>query len=122
MTAAWPGGGLATAFIEQVGYKEGILGDPTVRSTMDSGPPKARTRYSAVVYTFEGSIGLLASADVDALFAFYDTTLVFGSLPFTWVHPRTAAAATFKFQERPAITGTQGVKFQVSVKLMILPP
>lgn len=117
----WPVG-LTSATIEQSGYKEGMLGDPTVRSPMDNGPPKSRPRYSAVVKTFEGQISLLSSADVDTLFTFYDTTLAFGSLPFDWIHPRTGAAVTFKFQERPAITGTQGVKFVVSIKLMILPP
>ena len=119
MTAAWP---LSNALIDQSGYKEGILGDPSVRSTMDSGPPKARARYSAVVYTFESTISLLSSANVDTLFAFYDTTLVFGSLPFTWTHPRTGAAVTYKFQERPAIISVAGLSYQVSVKLMILPP
>lgn len=119
MTAAWP---LANALIDQSGYKEGILGDPSVRSTMDSGPPKSRSRYSAVVYTFEGTISELTSANVDTLFTLYDSTLVFGSLPFTWVHPRTAAAVTYKFQERPSIVSVMGVSYQVSIKLMILPP
>lgn len=119
MTAAWP---LTTSFVDQSGYKESILNDPLVRTSMDSGPPKSRARFSAVVYTFEGTISFLSSANVDTLFTFYDTTLVFGSLPFTWTNPRTGSAGTFKWQERPAIVGVDGLSYQVSIKFMILPP
>lgn len=120
MTITFPSS-IGSAPLAQQGYKEGIVADPTVRSPMDSGQPKARPRYSAVCKSFEGQIELLSSADCDAIFSFYDSDCVFGSLPFVWEHPRTHASGNFKWQERPAIAGTQGVTFTMSVKFMSIP-
>lgn len=115
---AWP---LSAATIEQNGYTEGVLMDPTIRSSMDSGEPKARPRFSAVVKKMDGQIIALSSADCDTIFNFYDSDCAFGSLSFTWTHPRTGAAGTFKWAQRPEITGTNGATFTMSVSILVLP-
>ena len=123
-TPAWPtldGVDGSSPIVSQAGYAEDILSDPTVRSSMDSGEPKARPRYSAVIKTITGQIEVLASTDCDTLLSFYDSDCAFGSLPFTWVHPRTGSAGTFKWQKRPAITGTNGTRYTMSLSIMQLP-
>lgn len=115
---AWP---LSTAVVDQSGYTEGILADPTIRSNMDSGEPKARPRFSAVVKKMSGQIAALSSANCDTIFSFYDNDCAFGSLPFTWIHPRTGVAGTFKWASRPEITTTNGATFVMSISILVLP-
>lgn len=107
--------------VSRDGYNEGILNDPTIRSNMDSGEPKARPRFSAVCRTQTGQINGLTSTQVDSIFTFYDTTCAYGSLSFTWTHPRTAVSGTFKWQKRPEVIGTDGVLFTMSIAIMQLP-
>ncbi len=107
--------------VSRDGYNEGILADPTVRSNMDSGDQKARPRFSAVIRTMTGQIEQLTSTQVDSIFTFYDTTCSFGSISFTWTHPRTGVSGTFKFQKRPEVVGSNGVTFTMSIAIMQLP-
>lgn len=118
MTAAFP---LSDVQFSQSNYKEGILQEPSISSPMDSGPPKTRSRFSATSDTFQGQLETLSSDDYDTLIDFWKTTLVNGSLPFTWEHPRTHADGTFKFKSRPAIIGTQGITFIVSIDMYSVP-
>jgi hypothetical protein len=69
----------------------------------------------------QGVIKLLSSSDCDAIWDFYDNDCAFGSLPFTWTHPRTGVSGTFKWQTRPEITGTVGATFTMSIAIMQLP-
>ena len=88
---------------------------------MDSGEPKARPRYSAVVKTIVGQIEVLSATDCDTLTSFYDNDCAFGSLVFTWVHPRTGASGNFKWLKRPAITGATGTRYTMSISILQLP-
>ena len=120
-TPAWPFSD--DYMISPVGYKEGVYAEPTVRSSVDSGPPKMRPRFTAVAITITGQIEVLTSDDVDTLMTFHDTTLAFGSLPFTWVHPRTGAGATMQFVKRPetSTSGNSPTVFTATLNLIILP-
>lgn len=70
-----------------------------LRFETDYGPPKLRRR--ATRETFAYQIGLVMTTAQVAIFeTFYDDTL--GQVDaFDWTHPRTLAAASFRFRSRP---------------------
>jgi hypothetical protein len=92
----------------------------TIRSTVDVGLAKLRPRYTAEVKVFSMSLTLTAS-QVTSLETFWATTLVFGTGEFDWVHPRTLAAATFRFRSRPAYTPLAKDVWSASISLEMLP-
>lgn len=100
-------------------YQE-IVPNTVIRTAMDAGPPKMRQRYTAGIRGFDLSF-MMTKAQVATLDAFYITTLVGGSLSFTWVHPRTEAAATFRFVEPPQYQAMSGSLYRVTAKMEILP-
>lgn len=121
-TPSWPSG-LVSKLLSVVGYSEGAI-DPTIESNMDSGPPKRRPRFTAIPKLFTGQIDTLSSADVDTFYSFYDNDCVFGSLPFTWVHPRTGVSGTFQFRgKRPEATTSNGsgIVFAIPLTFLQLP-
>jgi len=86
------------------------------------GPPKARRRSTAVGVptsaTFE-----MTDAQLATFKTFFETTLVDGSLPFTWTHPVDGASYSWMFdvQEAPQISAQNVDLHNVSCKLMRLP-
>jgi hypothetical protein len=62
--------------------------DPTLRDTMENGIETSRARFTRVRRTFSMSIKLLAAVDKDALDLFYQTTVMYGALPFLISDPR----------------------------------
>ena len=103
------------------GYQE-APGDGRLRTQMDAGPAKMRRLHTAVVDTFSVSLSL-TSAQVDTLDGFWDSDLAGGVLAFDWTHPRTGAATSFRFVDRPTRTPRQsGVRYTVRFKLEKLPP
>lgn len=69
-----------------------------VRTPMDVGPPKQRARYTAVTQTYEGSL-ILTGAQLTTFYTFYNDTLGYGAVSFTWVDPVTDASASLRFAE-----------------------
>jgi hypothetical protein len=116
MPAAWPS--TLPQQMDQEGYSETPpkLG---IRTTMDSGPAKTRKRFSSGVRPISGSMPLTA-AETEILDDFYLNTLQGGTLTFTWVHPRTGAAATFRFTKEPSYS-SYGASFKTSLDLEIMP-
>ena len=74
--------------------------DGRLRSQMDTGQPKVRRRFTAVVRRFQ--IPTLLTGEQKIVFDdFYATILLEGSLPFTWEDPVTDAVRNFQFIEPP---------------------
>jgi hypothetical protein len=119
---SWPAG-LSNALLSVSGYTEDAYAEPVVRTGMEVGPPKARARYTSIPIKFEGTLDTLTSAQVDTLLAFWETTCLMGSLLFTWVHPRTGAAATFMWMKFPAVTTSNGAGtvFAAAISLLQFP-
>lgn len=91
----------------------------TIRSDVDVGPAKLRRRYTAEVKVFQ--IGLvLTAAQVATLETFYDATLGVVD-PFDWTHPRTLAAASFRFRSRPEYRALGRSLFRAAFALELLP-
>lgn len=104
---------------DQSSYQETVP-NTVIRTAMDAGPPKMRQRYTAGIRPFSMSF-LLTATQVATLDAFFVTTLSGGSLSFTWVHPRTNNAATFRFVEPPQYSAVSGALYRVIAQMEILP-
>lgn len=117
---AWPGG-LPTKPLED-GYQERFR-TMGIRSTNDAGPAKQRRRFTAAVRTIQLTFKL-TPAQVETLDAFWETGTGGGTLPFTWVHPRTQAAVTMRFiADQPPLVQprNRGMFYTVSFSIEILP-
>ncbi len=101
------------------GYEEAFP-DVTVRTEMDVGPAKVRRRYTAGVSPFSAPI-LMTRAQVAVLKIFHVTTLLGGSLPFDFEHPRELVTVTFRFLSPPRIMALRGDWWQATLDLEILP-
>lgn len=70
-----------------------------VRSQMDSGPAKQRTRFTATTKTFDNGAEIMTGAQLTTFYNFYEDDLGHGALSFTWVDPITDVSATLRFGE-----------------------
>ena len=117
MVDAWPGSLPQTALLN--GYSESAP-NTSIRSNMDVGPDKIRQRFTAGIRNFNINVSLSIS-QVETLDIFYVTTLTGGSLPFTWVHPRTGVGVTYRFIQPPTYAAAGNDRYFASMKLEILP-
>lgn len=116
--ATWPAS-LPTA-PEGPGYNEAAP-NTLIRTQMDAGPPKVRQKFTAGVRTFTMS-WMLTKAQVATLDAFYLTTCEGGSLSFDGLaHPRTQAAADFRFIAPPAYAYLGPDVWRAQTQLEVLP-
>ena len=116
--ADWPA--TLPAFVSKDSLDEAFP-DMTIRTGMDVGPPKMRRRTTAAVRPIACS-QVLTAAQVADLDAFYSSTLAGGSLAFTWVHPRTRAAATLRFTAPPRVSSRPNSnRYVAAYQLEVLP-
>lgn len=94
--------------------------ETVLRTQMDAGPAKLRSRTTAAPRPIGGAV-VLTSAQLATLDGFYVATLSGGALPFDWQHPRTLAAATFRFLSPPQYTALGGGHWQASLSLEAMP-
>ena len=114
---AWPGTLPQDVFVQ--GYSEQPP-ELALRTQMDIGPAKLRRRQTAAARPLKATVGL-TRAQVATLDAFFLTDLAGGALSFTWTHPRTLAAATFRFVSRPSYVPESGASWLAELDLEILP-
>jgi len=119
MASAWPGT-LPQKFLVD-GYMEGV-GDGLLEYQPDTGPSISRRRATAVPRPLSGNFEM-TSAQIATLRTFFDTTLIGGSLPFTFPDPLTGATLLVKFQKGgiPKWAALGGDYFSVGMSLWILP-
>lgn len=99
-----------------------VPGVTTIRSDVDAGPAKVRSRFTDAVDNFQASI-VIDYAEYNTLMTFYKTSLSNGALPFTMDHPFTGTPVDFRFVSPPQIRplGNGGRAFKVSFDLEQLP-
>jgi len=114
---AWDAGLPQTLLIN--GYSESAA-DNLLRTSMDVGPAKQRRRSAAGPRPVSGSLKMTA-AQIATFKTFYITTLLGGSLRFSWTDPITAAAVEMRFTGAPSWTAIGGDLYDVSLELEILP-
>jgi hypothetical protein len=94
--------------------------ETAIRTEMDSGPAKSRRRTSAGVRRIS-CVYLLDAAQTAALDAFFISATAGGSVPFDMNHPRTAAAASFRFRKPPVYTPAGRGHYHAALDLEVLP-
>lgn len=107
-----------------LGVLPGSYTEKPERNVATFTPPNAqeRERNRSRIRTYAiGFAQWLSSNEYDTLLAFYRATLTEGVLPFTRPHPRTGAVCKFKFTDAPQIVAVDGIRFQVALKLRLLP-
>ena len=88
--------------------------DNVIRSEVEMGKPKRRRRYTASRETFTGSF-IVDSTGYATFKAFFNTTLVAGSLPFTHDHPITGTSTDFEFLGPYQISVAGGTYYTITV-------
>jgi hypothetical protein len=72
-------------------------------SSMDSGPASVRNRFTAISQSVKTSM-VMTGAQLVIFNTFIRTTLLHGSLSFTWINPITGASETVRFKKKPEWT------------------
>lgn len=105
-------------YVDASGYTEK---EPTgkIETQMDTGRPVMRSLYTAVATECSFTL-TMTNEQVTTFKYFYRTTCANGTLPFTWIHPRTYDSATMRFLgEYPSIVykayNTYAVSFTVEI-------
>ncbi|MHB8109755.1 MAG: hypothetical protein ACYDHW_06955 [Syntrophorhabdaceae bacterium] len=115
---AWPGTLPQRLLIS--GYGES-LPNTLLRTSMDMGPAKQRRRGAAGATPINGKL-ILTSTERTAFLTFFNTTLLGGSLRFSWVDPVDGVTANeMRFTETPSISAISGNLFEVNMSLEIMP-
>lgn len=104
----------------QDGYSE-ILPDPSIRTSMEQGPPKVRRRSTGVVRKFGVALPLMTGEQTDIFENFFENECSFGSIAFDWVHPRKGTAASCRIIGGSVSIAPMGANFRVSFELEVLP-
>lgn len=120
MVDAWPSDLPQTLNFQ--GFNYGV-GDGRLRSQMDAGPAKVRSRSSAVVNPLSG-VMTMTTAQWEDLIEFGITTLERWSLPFEFPDPDGAGDLLVRFSgglPARAAHGTVGSVWDVSIDLEVLP-
>ena len=91
-----------------------------IRTSMDAGPAKLRRRTTANVGKISVSY-LLSSAELDTLINFFKTDVSYGALPFTFTHPRSAAALSCRFAQPFNYSTPDGKNYSVTVQMEVMP-
>lgn len=86
-----------------------------IRTKMDSGPKKARRRYTASTKTYSGSM-ILNEEQRYALDEFYHTALADGVLRFFFTDPQTLELCEFRFTEDYSENSVDGM-FEIHLSL-----
>lgn len=96
------------------------FGSTSVRTDMDVGPAKVRSRFTDAVDVYSCSVDFDFS-EHSTFENFGKTTLNNWVLPFLFDDPFTEAEATFRFVEPPTVNPLGGRVFQVSMSWEKLP-
>lgn len=86
-------------YFQRTGFGAGRR-DNALRPQPEVGPAKTRPRSTLAVRQWSGTLRMTA-AQVAAFEAFYETTLVSGSLPFDWADPVDGSTKSFAFSKPP---------------------
>lgn len=101
----------------QEGAQE-TLSEDFAESAIGHGGVNTRRRSSALAAPFSATI-VCTLTQVRSFETFYRDTLAGGALRFTWVHPGTQDAATFKFlRPPPVLSAINNDTISIAMKLM----
>lgn len=102
--------------VDVSGISDKIAVDPTIRSEMANGVVKTRPRFTATKREFHFGYRFLPAADIALLKTFEETTVLVGSISFTWTNPFDSESYTVKmlnpidFQPEPTDHSTMAAR------------
>lgn len=96
------------------------FGNTTVRSDMDVGPAKVRSRYTDGVDQITCSIDMDLD-QYDTLKDFFKTALGNGTRTFEFLHPLTQDPIEARFMAPPTMTPIGGRYFKVAMQWEVMP-
>lgn len=76
--------------------------DTRIRSTVDAGAPKLRSRYRSRIIEHDLPVVYCTKAQWVILEDFFNSTLANGVLPFDWTDPISGSTVSFRFRQPPA--------------------
>lgn len=119
MPSAWPLTLPQSVLVSN--YSDGV-GDGLLEYQPDAGPSITRRRTSASVRPMTMNFQL-TSVQIATLRSFFETTLIGGSLPFTFPDPLTGSSVLVKFSKSgiPKWTALGGDYFSVTMSVWVLP-
>ena len=117
MASAWPSS-LQQAFNQ--GNFRLVKEDNVIRSEVSMGKEKRRRRYTSEREIFNGSI-IVDGTDYAVFKAFFDTTLVDGTLPFEHDHPITGTTTDFEFLGPYQLTVQGGTYYRIDLQFREVP-
>lgn len=119
MPSAWPSTLPQRLLVD--GASLGI-GDGLLEYQPDTGPSITRRRSSAAPRPLSGSM-ILSNAQMTTFETFFYTTIIGGSLAFTFPDPRTGATLLVKFTKQglPAYVPLGGDNYRLSFNVMVMP-
>ncbi len=114
--AVWPAGLQQKHFTGVTEKRQ----DASIRSSMDTGAPKKRRRFTAAVREITIPI-VLTQAERVTFDTFYITTLEEGSLSFDWIDPVDGTSTiSYRFVKPPSMT-KKGGEWKATLSLEVLP-
>ena len=117
MIPAWHAGLPQALFV--AGYSQSPP-DIALKSPMDAGPPKVRRRFTAGIAPVAGTM-IMTAAQLITFQTFYNTTLLGGSLRFSWTTPPAhSVACEMRFTAVPTWTKIES-EYEVNLSLEVLP-
>lgn len=99
-------------------YAEAVQ-DPTIRSEMDTGPPKVRRRWTATITTLSASWRVTGEV-LENFLAWYRSAISYGTTPFSWTHPRTGDPVTARLVGPPRWSPADG-RWLLELTVEVLP-
>ena len=121
MVDVWPSG--LPQQLQADAFGEGVA-DNLLESQPDIGPPISRRRSTAAVRTMSGSM-ICTAAQITTFKTFFNTTLLGGSLPFSFPDQMQSATLLVKFTKGSLPSWRQhsigGDNYVLSISLQILP-
>lgn len=92
----------------------------TIRTDMDSGPPKVRRRFLNPVRTYKCEIVLRNASEYASLRDFYYVICMGGTDTILMPHPITGVQTQFRFKSPPAFSAL-GIAWKAAFELEALP-
>lgn len=121
MVDAWPAG--LPQKLQSDSFSESVA-DGLIETQPDQGPPITRRRSTAAVRPMSGTM-VCTAAQVATLRTFFDTTLLGGSLPFSFPDQMQSATLLVKFAKGGLPAWRQhsigGDNYILSLSLLVLP-
>lgn len=118
MPELWPPS--LQALLNSAGFK---IGDKTslIRTSMDAGPSKVRSRYTSLIEEMNGTIWVDLTQKAE-LQHFYRTTLQNGTRQFYLVDPTTGEQRVWRFLNPPSFSPLGGgIEFNATLALETVP-